>query len=245
VKKRSEQPVLETREFFERVAVEYASDVKEGDELKLGYLRELAKANDSLLDIGCGNGYFTDRALAETNISWACALDISRAMLSLNKKLPNKHVFEASVLQMPFKPHSFAFVHFDAVLHHIVGTSRKSSAQQACDVIRSCVALTRKGGFLVLTERCVDSRISSVLIFYALKFLAKTRLARLFGVARGLVVSFLTPDEFLSGIRTAGGSIVRTEIINQRPTFFTKRGFLFRLGLCRDHPRIHVLVSPV
>ena len=138
MKKDSQQPVLETRQFFEQEAVGYASDSKEGDGLKIGLMKELAKGGDSLLDIGCGNGYFTDRALAETNISWACALDISRAMLSLSKRLPNKHLVQASALRIPFKLHSFAFVHFDAVLHHIVGTSRKSSAQQACDVIQSC-----------------------------------------------------------------------------------------------------------
>ena len=245
MKKNSKQPVLETREFFDQEAVVYASDSKEGDELKLGLLKELAKSGDSLLDVGCGNGYFTDRALAETNISCACALDISRAMLSLSKRLPNKHLLQASVLQIPLKPHSFTFVHFDAVLHHVVGTCRKSSVQQSYDVIQSCVALTQKGGFLVLTERCVDSRISSVLIFYALKFLSKTKLAKLFGVAKGLVVSFLTPDEFLTGIGTAGGRIIRKEVIHSRPPFFTKRGFLFRLTLCRDHPRIHILASPM
>lgn len=239
MKKGEGEVMLETREFFERVAVEYSSVSKEGDELKLGFLKELAEVSDSLLDIGCGNGYFADRALAETNISWACGLDISRAMLSLNKKLPNKHLCLASALQMPFKPHSFNFIHFDAVLHHIVGTTRKSSVEQAYNVIRDCVALTKKDGFLVLTERCVDSRISSAIIFYALKFLSKTKLAKLSGVASGLIVSFLTPKEFFSGIRSAGGRIIRIEVTHASPSF------LFRLALCRDHPRIHVLVSPM
>ena len=245
MKKHNEQPLLGTRDFFEQEAADYASDSKEGDEFKIGLLEELAKTSDSLLDIGCGNGYFADRALAETNISWACTLDVSRAMLSLSKILPNKHLVQASVLQMPFKPRSFTFVHFDAVLHHVVGTDRRSSVQQAYDVIQSCVALTRKNGFLVLTERCVDSRISSVLIFYALKFLSKTKLAKLLGVPKGLLVSFLTPTEFLSGIGSTGARVIKKEVIHWRPTFFNRRGLLFRLGLCIDHPRIHVLVSPM
>ena len=233
--------VLETREFFEREAVDYAASgrKKEGDELKLGMLKELAAKGDSLLDVGCGNGYFVDRALAETSISQAYGLDISRAMLELNREVPNKYLCLASALRMPFKPGSFTFIHFDAVLHHVVGTSRKSSAQQAYGVIRDCVALTRKDGFLVLTERCVDSRISSVIIFYALKFLSKTWLARFGSVARGLMVSFLTPDEFLSGIHAAGARVIRTEVTHARPSF------LFRLALCRDHPRVHVLASPM
>ena len=233
--------VIETREFFEREAENYAASgrEKEGDELKLGLLKELAQPGDSLLDVGCGNGYFIDRALAETNISWAYALDVSMAMLALNKKLPNKYLCLASALQMPFQPRSFTFVHFDAMLHHVVGTSRKSSVQQSCVVIQDCVALAKNDGFLVLTERCVDSRISSIIIFYVLKFLSKTRLAGLFKIASGLVVSFLTPDEFLSGIRAAGARIIRTEVTHAKP------GFLFRLALCRDHPRIHVIGSPM
>jgi len=245
VNKRDEQHLLETRGFFEQEAIDYASDSKEGDEFKIRLLKELAKTSDSLLDIGCGNGYFTDRALAETGISWACTLDVSRTMLSLSKRLPNKHFVQASALQIPFKPHSFTFVHFDALLHHVVGTDRKSSVQQACDVIRNCVAVTNKNGFLVLTERCVDSRVSSILIYYALKFLSKTKLARLLGVPKGLLVSFLTPAEFLSGIDSTGARIIKMEVVHWRPTFITRRGLLFRLGLCFDHPRIHVLVSPM
>ena len=239
MRKGKREEVLETREFFERVAVEYSSASKEGDELKLGMLKELAKKGDSLLDVGCGNGYFVDRALAETSISQVYGLDISKAMLKLNREVPNKYLCQASALQMPFKPHSFTFIHFDAMLHHVVGAGRKSSVQQACDVLWGCVALTRKDGFLVLTERCVDSRISSLIIFYGLKFLSGTKLAKLCGVPSGLLVSFLTPDEFLSGIRAAGAHIIRIEVIHARPSF------LFRLALCRDHPRIHVLVSPM
>jgi len=240
MKKDTVESVLEVREFFEREAEDYAAGGrrKEGDDLKLGMLKELAAKGDSLLDVGCGNGYFTDRALAETNITWACALDVSSAMLSLNREVPNKYLCQASALRIPFRPHSFTFTHFDAMLHHVVGTTRKSSVEQACEVITNCVALTRKDGFLILTERCIDSRISSVIIFYALKFLSKTWLARLGSVASGLMVSFLTPDEFLSGLHAAGARVIRAEVTHARPSF------LFRLALCRDHPRIHVLVSP-
>jgi len=238
MKKDEGKVLLETRGFFERVAEEYSSTSKEGDELKLGLLKELAQAGDSLLDIGCGNGYFADSTLAETNISCACGLDISSAMLSLNKRLPNKCLCLASALQLPFRPRSFTFVHFDAVLHHVVGTSRKSSVQNARDVIQSCVALTKKDGYLVLTERCVNSRISSTIIFYALKFLSRTILAKPFKISSGLMVSFLTPEEFLSGIRATGARIIRTEVRHPGVPF------LFRLALCKSHPRIHVVVSP-
>lgn len=43
MRKGKREEVLETRDFFERVAVEYSSASKEGDELKLGMLKELAK----------------------------------------------------------------------------------------------------------------------------------------------------------------------------------------------------------
>ena len=240
MKKNTMGMVSEVREFFEREAVDYAAGgrKKEGDELKLGMLKELAKEGDSLLDVGCGNGYFIDRALAETNMNQVYGLDISKAMLKLNNEVPNKYLCQASALQLPFQPHSFTFTHFDAMLHHVVGARRKSSVEQAYKVIQNSVSVTKTNGFLVLTERCIDTRISSNLIFYALKFLSKTPLAKLTGVAKGLIVSFLTPDEFFSGIRATGASIVRIEVTHAKPSF------LFRLALCRDHPRIHVLVSP-
>jgi ubiquinone/menaquinone biosynthesis C-methylase UbiE len=235
------QTVAETQKFFEREAVNYAAGAegKEGDELKLMMIRDLARPGDRLLDIGGGNGYFTDRVLAETDIREACLLDISHTMLALNRRKHNKELVQASALNMPFKKGSFEFIHFDAVLHHIVGTTRKSSVEQAQRVIRNSINLVKKDGFLVFTERCVDSWISSAIIFYTLKFLSRTGLAKLGGVASGLVVSFLTPDEFLAGIKIAGASVIRVEITHDRPKI------LFRLALCRDHPRLHVLAVPI
>ena len=235
------EPELDVREFFQREASQYVSMAKEGDDFKIELLKELAQTGDSLLDIGCGNGYFADRALNQTNISKTCVLDTSSAMLSLNKKLPSKELCLASALYMPFKPHTFTFVHFDDILHHLVGTNRKSSLQKAYDTLTGSVVLTQKGGFLILTEMCVDSYFGGILlplIYYALKFMSRTWLVKLCGIPSGLIVSFLRPGEFLSGIRAAGTHIVKTRVTH------CKKPFLFRLALCKDYMRIHILASP-
>lgn len=142
-------------------------------------------------------------------------------MLKLNREVPNKYLCQASALQMPFKPHSFTFIHFDAMLHHVVGAGRKSSVQQACDVLWGCVALTRKDGFLVLTERCVDSRISSLIIFYGLKFLSGTKLAKLCGVPSGLLVHSSRQMSSYPGYVLLGHILLGLKSSTQDQVFFS------------------------
>lgn len=232
---------MDIHQVFEHDAAHFASDHKEGDEFKLGLLGELARDGDSLLDVACGNGYFTDKVLAETKVKWACALEFSNAMLALNKMVPNKSLVRASVFDMPFKSATFTFVHGDAVLHHLVGTTREASVQKAYQGFKSLVNQVAENGFVILSECCVEGYLggsfSSAFIFYALKFFSRTWLARLFKIPRGLLVCFLTPDELLRVIEGAGGHIIKMEVTHNKPPF------LFRLALCKDHPNIHILIS--
>ena len=67
----------------------------------------------SLLDAGCGNGYFTYYLDHVFNVT---CLDFSKAILSVN---PCPKKIQASAFEMPFRDNSFDVVFCANLLHHI------------------------------------------------------------------------------------------------------------------------------
>jgi SAM-dependent methyltransferase len=66
-----------------------------------------------VLDVGCGNGYFT---FYFSEIFDTTGLDFSQRMLKLN---PTDNLIQGSVLSLPFKNNSFDIVFCSNLLHHV------------------------------------------------------------------------------------------------------------------------------
>ncbi len=82
---------------------------------KIDYIRnyvDLSK-NTKLLDIGCGNGFFT---YYFSQIIDPVGLDYSRYMLSIN---PCNSLVQATALSLPFKNDTFDIVFCSNLLHHV------------------------------------------------------------------------------------------------------------------------------
>jgi ubiquinone/menaquinone biosynthesis C-methylase UbiE len=69
--------------------------------------------NIIVLDVGCGNGYFTSNF---SKFSYTVGLDYSRFMLSIN---PCNKLIQSSALSLPFKDNRFDLVFCSNLLHHI------------------------------------------------------------------------------------------------------------------------------
>lgn len=88
------------------------------------YLAPLAPSDLSglaILDAGCGAGKFT-LAAAEAGARLVIGVDLSEAVEVAHRHLrhlPNAHVVQASIYQLPFRPGAFDLVFSLGVLHHL------------------------------------------------------------------------------------------------------------------------------
>lgn len=82
---------------------------------KLAYIQQYVTVppQPTILDVGCGNGYFT-HYLHEWGDT--IGIDYSSAMLALN---PHSHLSKASGYQLPFADNAFDIVVCSNVLHHL------------------------------------------------------------------------------------------------------------------------------
>ena len=82
---------------------------------KINYIRDYVdlSKNTKLLDVGCGNGFFT---YYFSKFADTIGLDYSRYMLSIN---PCNTLVQGSALSLPFKNETFDFVFCSDLLHHV------------------------------------------------------------------------------------------------------------------------------
>ena len=104
---------------------------------KINYIRDYVdlSKNIKLLDVGCGNGFFT---YYFSKIAYSIGLDYSRHMLSIN---PCNVLVQASALSLPFKNETFNVVFCSNLLHHV---------EHPTIVLREMKRVSKK--FVVLSE---------------------------------------------------------------------------------------------
>jgi SAM-dependent methyltransferase len=91
------------------------------DELKAFYRKQ-----DLILEVGPGSGFNT-RFMAEHTAGTVIAADISQAAYTTfgnTRSLPNCHVVQADLMDLPFADDTFDFVIADGVLHHTPDTHK-------------------------------------------------------------------------------------------------------------------------
>ncbi len=121
----------------------------------IDYLVEHAHPEQKLLDIGCGDGATLGLLKQTTPIQNFCGLDISANYLRKAEQLLQCETIEGSILDDDLvQKHAgqFDYCTLGAVIHHLIGKSRRESFEFATRCMKNSYALLRPGGSLIIFE---------------------------------------------------------------------------------------------
>ena len=172
---------MSVKDYFDQQSHHHAYHKKPGHYDPItNYLKKLEpKKRKKILDFGCGDGFFIKKMI-ETGVNGEFfGSDISLSMLKIAKKqIPKKDVylFVADGFKLPLKEGTnFDVIHIDAVLHHLIGKTRKQSIVKVEKIIEKLGTILSDNGIIIVEEFNFVSyfipSISSFFLFYALKFL--------------------------------------------------------------------------
>ena len=98
---------------------------------------------ENLLDIGCGNGDFTNEL---NKIAPTTGIDISEEMIKLaNKSFPDLKFLNSPVYKLPFKSKSFDSVICLNTIHHIKNTEK--AIREICRVTKNQILIEIKNKY--------------------------------------------------------------------------------------------------
>jgi SAM-dependent methyltransferase len=203
----------------------------------LKYLQENSNSNQSLIDIGCGDGATLYLIKENTHLKEKLfGLDISNNYLSKAKKLVGCQIIEGSILDSSLVDKyagCFDFCTLGAVIHHLIGDSRKQSFEFASQCLSNSIKLLKPNGCLIIFEPTHSPSYMMDIIFWIKKIFGRLSNERLelfskwanFGQP---VVSYYTPSQLLSFLdKVPNAKIVDQVIIDQK-----RMGFIIqRVGL--------------
>jgi SAM-dependent methyltransferase len=170
------------------------------------FLRADARPGASLLDVGCGSGNVL-RLIAENSpVGDVAGVDVSSAYLAqCAAAVPGSRTYLGSILDPGLNEavgRQFRYVLVGAVLHHLVGTSRKESLAYAREGLARAWSLVEPGGGLILMEPTFRPRWVMSSLFHAKRLVGRVTSGRvsLFGYWNNLgepVVSYFSHAELL------------------------------------------------
>ena len=119
------------------------------------FLNHRSKPSDTLIDIGCGDGAILQMVKDQTSIRRLTGLDISRNYLDQTKRTVGCEVVRGSILDERFVQeyeNQFDYCTLSAVLHHLIGRTRKESFRYAAACLHNAIRILRPSGYLLLSE---------------------------------------------------------------------------------------------
>jgi len=198
-----------TVDYFDRNVPEY-SDYRLPHVVEA--IRKHARDDAWLIDVGCGVGNILESVMRTTGIRNVCGMDSSGVCLQKTGERVGCQTFLGSVVDDGFVesvPRKFDFVLLMAVLHHLIGKTRKQSKRQALAALSNCLKLLKPGGRLIISEPIFYPRMAMHVLFYVKKAITGVTTERLpiFGYWNNIgapVVSYYTDEDLLGMLRSAG-----------------------------------------
>jgi len=191
------------------------------------------------LDVGGGNGVFTDRILSSYKGSHGTLMDISDYLLARNTDHQRKTILKCNASEMNriLAPDSFEVVFLNWILHHYIGNSYRRSIQLQQELLRNAAQLLAPNGCLVVFENLYDGYGSGDtpgrLIYHIAGSRALVTLTKYLGANTGGVgVVFHSDTAWQRLFRASGLVVVVSERLDPWDVSFYKR-FLLRIESVR------------
>lgn len=159
------------------------------------FINKHSNADQSILEVGGGNGNFLDNVFRYTPVRRLTNLEITHtyAKYQINK---NAIFINGTVTQLPFKNNSFDFVVARSVLHHLIGSSRKKSKENCRIAVSEMMRITKDGGYICIGEMYNKYAFFSSIVFYVTLLLSKVGITcKYFDIHKDVTISVLTPAE--------------------------------------------------
>jgi hypothetical protein len=163
----------------------------------------------NFLDVGGGNGTFTDRLLKQYPKATATVLDSSELLLSRNLPNPRKTCICESVENLSYLEGKYDLISVNWLLHHLVGESYQQTRRNQLITLKTISTLLTSRGRVSVFENMYEGwllrNLPGQLIYYFTSLKSIARFTRTMGAnTAGVGVCFLSKNQWLSTIREAG-----------------------------------------
>jgi SAM-dependent methyltransferase len=169
-----------TEAYFDSRTPEYdaASRFARGAE----WIRGHAVEGSSLVEVGCGSGNVLAYLRAATGVRRLAGIDVSPRCLERARARVGCETHQGSILDADLVARlaeRFDFAVLGAVLHHLVGGTRRASRERARLALAHALSLVRPGGHAIVVEPVFHPQWAMGLVFYAKRAVAAVTSRRL------------------------------------------------------------------
>jgi SAM-dependent methyltransferase len=222
-----------THEYFDKFTPHYKP---ERFNFAIQFLKKHSNAENSLIDIGCGDGATLWLVKERTPLKRLTGLDISTNYLKKAQELVGCEAVEGSILDNDFLDkyrRNYDYCTLGAVLHHLIGKNRKASASYAAQCLKNSMALLKPGGYLIIFEPTHSPSFLMTIVFYLKKIVGHFADNRVELYAKWInfghpVVSYYTVEQVIQFI----DNLPNTDTIQKVIVDKKRLGYLIkRIGL--------------
>lgn len=183
----------------------------------LSFLRKDGVEGSSLLDVGCGSGNVLKMIWKETPVAELAGLDTSpRYLEQCATNVPGCRTYEGSILDVSLTGmigRQYHYVLVGAILHHLVGRTRRESRDLATQALANAWALVEPGGVLLVMEPTFRPRWAMWGLFHVKRVVGRltSRRVPLLGYWNNIgepVVSYYSHAEVKEALEGMGGKLI-------------------------------------
>lgn len=182
-----------------------------------GIINSNSKKSDngfSFLDIGGGNGVFSDSILKLYPESQGYLMDNSQYLLSVNKENPRKILVNGSVEELDnlFGEVKFDFIFMNWVLHHFVKGGYLETLKSQASALRQAKSLLKENGQLIVIENLPQGIFGETVCTFIINRVTSSKIIAPFvkkmgGNTAGIGICFLGKKQWIQQFHKAGFSI--------------------------------------
>lgn len=215
---------IEVKTFFER---EEAYATREGivhplqDPRILKFIQSQADHTWRVLEVGGGSGYLLDLLLEADGPQRVYNCELAWKAYK-EQAHPRIRLIGGDVLNLPLQGKSLDVLIMKNVLHHLVGATPGEWKALAEHAVAECSRVLRDDGYLMIVEQYNQSGVCSRMLFWVTWILSRLGIGlKRLGLGKGVIVSFLTPQELEGMVAAKRMEAIHTEreIIAVRPIY--------------------------